>query len=400
VFASHAGDHMFPALRMFSSGVLANIMGILPEDGPIEKNARMGYLIKNWGKISNAGAFMTELFLTHDPFVEPDPTARPTISVGELDLFEWFLTNYPRPTLAPQTAETRRGRKLMDQMQCTSCHVADWEILPQDEEMGLPGDRRFFDLAVAHDPIDQRYEGTLVRLSETKTLADGTQVEVPKRGGFVVRDVFTDLQHHDLGPKFRHYTYRNERVSYASQFFRTPPLWGVAATPPYGHDGRSLTLDDVIRRHGGEAEESTQAYVTAPVEDREAVLAFLRTLQLYIPETLPTDLDGDGKISDHYMVAGRDLGPEVFRAELLFANSPIYRGWVGEGDARFYSYEMLNVAEAYGTNLKALRDSDGDTLPDLLEKDAPKVGFVPQRSSNATTSGPSLPAAAAAHDTP
>jgi CxxC motif-containing protein (DUF1111 family) len=31
----------------------------------------------------------------------------------------------------------------------------------------------------------------------------------------------------------------------------TEPLWGVGSTSPYGHDGRSTTLQEVILRHGG-----------------------------------------------------------------------------------------------------------------------------------------------------
>jgi CxxC motif-containing protein (DUF1111 family) len=34
----------------------------------------------------------------------------------------------------------------------------------------------------------------------------------------------------------------------------TRPLWGVGSTGPYGDDGRSITLNDVILRHGGEAQ--------------------------------------------------------------------------------------------------------------------------------------------------
>ena len=38
--------------------------------------------------------------------------------------------------------------------------------------------------------------------------------------------------------------------------FLTRPLWGVGTTAPYGHDGRSITLEEVILRHGGEAQAS------------------------------------------------------------------------------------------------------------------------------------------------
>ena len=42
--------------------------------------------------------------------------------------------------------------------------------------------------------------------------------------------------------------------------FLTRPLWGVGSTGPYGHDGRSITLNDVILRHGGEAQASRDKY--------------------------------------------------------------------------------------------------------------------------------------------
>ena len=34
----------------------------------------------------------------------------------------------------------------------------------------------------------------------------------------------------------------------------TWPLWGLADSAPYLHDGRALTIDDAIRAHGGEAQ--------------------------------------------------------------------------------------------------------------------------------------------------
>ena len=35
--------------------------------------------------------------------------------------------------------------------------------------------------------------------------------------------------------------------------WKTPPLWGVADSAPYFHDGGSPTLDAAIRRHEGDA---------------------------------------------------------------------------------------------------------------------------------------------------
>ena len=42
--------------------------------------------------------------------------------------------------------------------------------------------------------------------------------------------------------------------------WRTPPLWGVADSAPYLHDGRASTLDEAIRLHGGEAAATATRY--------------------------------------------------------------------------------------------------------------------------------------------
>ena len=48
------------------------------------------------------------------------------------------------------------------------------------------------------------------------------------------------------------------------------------------------------------------------------MLDFLDSLVLYQTDRLPCDVDGDGKISEHFVVAGRDTGLERFNPEWLF----------------------------------------------------------------------------------
>jgi CxxC motif-containing protein (DUF1111 family) len=59
---------------------------------------------------------------------------------------------------------------------------------------------------------------------------------------------------------------------------RTAPLWGVRLRPRLMHDGASLTFLDAIARHRGEAEHVTNTFEKLKPAEKEAVLAFLRSL--------------------------------------------------------------------------------------------------------------------------
>jgi CxxC motif-containing protein (DUF1111 family) len=61
--------------------------------------------------------------------------------------------------------------------------------------------------------------------------------------------------------------------------WRTPPLWGVADSAPYLHDGRAATLTDAIKLHAGQATKSAEKFAGLPADQREELIAFLNTLR-------------------------------------------------------------------------------------------------------------------------
>jgi CxxC motif-containing protein (DUF1111 family) len=61
--------------------------------------------------------------------------------------------------------------------------------------------------------------------------------------------------------------------------WRTPPLWGVADSAPYLHDGRAATLSDAIIQHGGQGRASSIAFQKLSLTDRTRLVAFLETLR-------------------------------------------------------------------------------------------------------------------------
>ena len=78
--------------------------------------------------------------------------------------------------------------------------------------------------------------------------------------------------------------------------WRTPPLWGVADSGPYLHDGRAETLAAAIVAHDGEARFAMINYLTSSSHEQLALLAFLRTLRApdvrhaYEPSSAPASL--------------------------------------------------------------------------------------------------------------
>jgi hypothetical protein len=142
---------------------------------------------------------------------------------GDIDLVEWFLSHQPQPTERKTNSTSAASRARFIAVGCAICHVPDWRV-----------------------------------------------------GDLSVSGLYSDLRSHDLGPAF-HERQADGRVL---THFRTTPLWGIAHSAPYGHDGASLDLDAVIRRHGGEAQSAAQAYESADSTARAEVLAFLATLVL------------------------------------------------------------------------------------------------------------------------
>lgn len=92
---------------------------------------------------------------------------------------------------------------------------------------------------------------------------------------------FTDLLLHDMGEGLA--DNRDDFQATGSEW-RTPPLWGIGMIEVvnrhsyYLHDGRARNLTEAILWHGGEAENAKKAFTELPLEEREALVAFLKSL--------------------------------------------------------------------------------------------------------------------------
>ena len=169
----------------------------------------------------------------------------------------------------------------MEKIGCTSCHI---------QNLKIENDRRVADVETEFDGKN----GILNRLFATAStlfdvVDDGQEFPklAPQGNEFVVENFFSDLKRHDLGPAFHERQYDGTMITE----FVTEPLWGVGSTAPYGHDGRSINLEEVILRHGGEAKESKQKFRKLSANSKREVIEFLQTLILFPPDDTASNLN-------------------------------------------------------------------------------------------------------------
>jgi CxxC motif-containing protein (DUF1111 family) len=92
---------------------------------------------------------------------------------------------------------------------------------------------------------------------------------------------YTDMLLHDMGPGLADNLGEGEATGAE---WRTTPLWSVGLTADvnageaYLHDGRARSLEEAIRWHGGEGEASKNAYEALTENEKDAVIAFLKSL--------------------------------------------------------------------------------------------------------------------------
>jgi len=222
-----------------------------------------------------------------DPFDDPDGDGvTDEIPESIVDFMEFYLLNYFKPGVHEQNQLTRRGRRIFDDLGCAECHIPD---------LLIEKDRRVADVETVFDPPDTPGDIRFNNLFATATPLfdeedDGSgfpTLKLPKGDPFLVENIFTDFKRHDLGPEFWE---RNFDGTIQKEMI-TEPLWGVGSTAPYGHDGRSINLEEVILRHGGEAQESRDAFAALNLKKRALMVEFLESLVLFPPDDTASNLN-------------------------------------------------------------------------------------------------------------
>ena len=284
------------SIREFLVGAFRNEMGMPAADPDLLMASSGGKVTTPSGMVLDGSQDTIEAPPASDPGADPDGDhVANEVPVSIIDHMEFYLLNYFKPGIYKQTRQTQRGEKLFAKLGCASCHVAD---------LWIDHDRRVADVETVYDPV----RGNLNNLFAIATplinvVDDGSgfpALKMPKLQPFLVKDIYSDFKRHDLGPNFYE---RNYDGTMTTQFL-TRPLWGVGSTGPYGHDGRSINLTEVILRHGGESQASRDSFATLEPEDQDAVNAFLNSLVIFPPDDTASTLDPGNKGATNFPQSG------------------------------------------------------------------------------------------------
>ncbi len=128
--------------------------------------------------------------------------------------------------------------------------------------------------------------------------------------GAVDVPLFSDLKRHRMGACLADIFGQQvdrEGLLVERDVYLTRPLWGVANTAPYMHDGRALTLKDAILAHAddtcriprenanlapSEANASVAAFRRLSEQDQAALITFLQSLRLPVELSLAPTVQG------------------------------------------------------------------------------------------------------------
>lgn len=177
------------------------------------------------------------------------------------------------------------GEQRFEEIGCADCHVP---ALPLDD-----------DGWVFTEPNPYNPAGNL-QVGETDTFElDLNDKKLPrprlkKSGGVTWVPAFTDLKLHDItsgeddpnreGLNMHHPAGSDEFAGGNSEFL-TKKLWGSANEMPYFHHGKFATMREAVLAHAGEALAQREAFEALPDDEQNAIIEFLKTLQVLPPGT-------------------------------------------------------------------------------------------------------------------
>jgi len=174
---------------------------------------------------------------TSDPEDVPD-----ALGLADIDHFAEFVRGTkvpPRDAALAESPDGLAGQTLFEEMGCNTCHVESITTAPA---------------------------GTVI---------NGGAFTVPEALGNKIIHPFSDFLLHDI--ETGDGIVQNPPQDTADKL-RTAPLWGLRMRPRFMHDLQSLTLEDAIDRHRGEASRVERRFRALSPAEQQQLFTFLNSL--------------------------------------------------------------------------------------------------------------------------
>ncbi|HZS45280.1 MAG TPA: di-heme oxidoredictase family protein [Blastocatellia bacterium] len=217
------------------------------------RGARFGWKNQHASLLSFAGdAYLNEQGITNrlnptdvtslcDTVADPEDHTG-TDGLADIDHQARFMraTKAPsRDSVAAASSDAQIGQQLFNSVGCNICHVSSITTAPA---------------------------GTVI---------NGGAFTVPAALGNKIIHPYSDFLLHDVGTGDG-IVQNGGQIS--ANRMRTPPLWGSRTRARLMHDGESLTRNDAILRHAGEATQVINNYRSLSTTQKNQLIAFLNSL--------------------------------------------------------------------------------------------------------------------------
>ena len=177
---------------------------------------------------------------------------------------------YSPPRGASMLFDWSEGRRWFEETGCTECHHPALRV--KKEPLTIQALGRY-PVTLEINPFTQGQEPRARRVDYSSTPEGDIVSGIPIF-------LFSDLKRHAMGPEL------SEPVSevlegvapISGDVWLTRPLWGLADSAPYLHDGSAQTIEEAILRHGGEAMTSRRLYEALTEHERGQLRLFLMSL--------------------------------------------------------------------------------------------------------------------------
>jgi CxxC motif-containing protein (DUF1111 family) len=227
------------------------------EAGSKARIGRFGWKGQHASLVSfSADAYLNEMGITNPLFPEEnttngryvgfgskyDPVSEPEDDGVDVVAFADFMRSTKAPSRGTITASVSACEALFNKIGCAVCHTPS------------------------------------ITTARAGTKINGGEFTVPKALGNKIIHPYSDFLLHDVGTGDGIPVLPLPEYSSTANQMRTAPLWALRTRNRLMHDGLSLTKQDAIKRHAGQASDVTKKYNALSDAEKRQLLAFLDSL--------------------------------------------------------------------------------------------------------------------------